>query len=30
MDSLFEASFSPLAQTGKPLSKCGKCKRFMK
>lgn len=30
MDSLFEATFSPLAQTGKPLSKCGKCSRFMK
>ncbi|KAM3572437.1 hypothetical protein VYU27_005564 [Nannochloropsis oceanica] len=30
MDSLFEATFSPLAATGKPLSKCGKCKRFMK
>jgi DNA topoisomerase III len=25
MDSLFEASFSPLAATGKFLSKCGKC-----
>lgn len=30
MDSLFEASFSPLAATGKPLSKCGKCFRYMK
>lgn len=30
MDSLFEASFSPLAATGKPLSKCGKCKRYMR
>lgn len=25
-DTLFEASFSPLASSGKPLSKCGKCK----
>lgn len=30
MDSLFEASFSPLAATGKPLSKCGKCRRYLK
>jgi DNA topoisomerase III len=30
MDSLFEASFSPLAATGKPLSKCGKCLRYMR
>ncbi|RUS25677.1 hypothetical protein BC938DRAFT_471801 [Jimgerdemannia flammicorona] len=30
MDGLFEATFSPLAATGKPLSKCGKCKRYMK
>ncbi|KXZ51646.1 hypothetical protein GPECTOR_11g100 [Gonium pectorale] len=30
MDSLFEASFSPLASSGKPLSKCGKCRRYMK
>ena len=30
MDSLFEATFSPLAATGKPLSKCGKCSRYMK
>lgn len=30
MDSLFEATFSPLAQTGRPLSKCGKCTRYMK
>jgi DNA topoisomerase-3 len=30
MDSLFEATFSPLAATGKPLSKCGKCLRYMK
>ncbi|CAG8432833.1 7321_t:CDS:10 [Diversispora eburnea] len=27
MDELFEATFSPLAATGKVLSKCGKCKR---
>lgn len=25
MNTLFESSFSPLAVTGKPLSKCGKC-----
>ncbi|KAG0178163.1 DNA topoisomerase 3-beta-1 [Apophysomyces sp. BC1021] len=30
MDELFEATFEPLAATGKPLSKCGKCKRYMK
>ncbi len=30
MDGLFEASFSPLSATGKPLSKCGKCLRYMK
>jgi DNA topoisomerase-3 len=30
MDALFEASFSPLAQTGKFLSKCGKCLRYMR
>lgn len=30
MDSLFEASFSPLSASGKPLSKCGKCRRYMK
>lgn len=30
MDELFEVTFSPLASTGKPLSRCGKCKRFMK
>lgn len=30
MDTLFEAQFSPLADSGKPLSKCGKCLRYMK
>uniref|UniRef100_A0A6Q2XS23 DNA topoisomerase n=1 Tax=Esox lucius TaxID=8010 RepID=A0A6Q2XS23_ESOLU len=30
MDELMEASFSPIAATGKPLSRCGKCHRFMK
>ena len=30
MDELFEASFSPLAATGRALSKCGKCKRYMR
>ncbi|OMO75905.1 hypothetical protein CCACVL1_15987 [Corchorus capsularis] len=26
-DALFEAQFSPLADSGRPLSKCGKCLR---
>eukprot|EP01025_Chloroclados_australasicus_P061138 TRINITY_DN797_c0_g2_i2.p1 TRINITY_DN797_c0_g2~~TRINITY_DN797_c0_g2_i2.p1 ORF type:complete len:869 (-),score=15.44 TRINITY_DN797_c0_g2_i2:249-2855(-) len=30
MDKLFEASFSPLSASGKMLSKCGKCRRYMK
>lgn len=30
MDELFEASFSPLAATGKPMSRCAHCGRFMK
>jgi DNA topoisomerase-3 len=30
MDELFEVSFSPLSQTGKPMSRCAKCRRFMK
>jgi DNA topoisomerase-3 len=30
MDALFEATFSPLAATGRFLSKCGKCLRFMR
>uniref|UniRef100_A0A2P2LI91 DNA topoisomerase n=1 Tax=Rhizophora mucronata TaxID=61149 RepID=A0A2P2LI91_RHIMU len=30
MDALFEAQFSPLANTGRVLSKCGKCLRYMK
>uniref|UniRef100_A0A1A9ZLV4 DNA topoisomerase n=1 Tax=Glossina pallidipes TaxID=7398 RepID=A0A1A9ZLV4_GLOPL len=30
MDSLFEVSFSPLAETGKAHSRCGKCRRYMK
>ncbi|KAK9679112.1 hypothetical protein K7432_016409, partial [Basidiobolus ranarum] len=29
MDELFEATFSPLASTGKAFSKCGKCRRYM-
>ena len=29
MDELFEASFSTVAETGKPLSRCGKCHRYM-
>uniref|UniRef100_A0A8B9K1F2 DNA topoisomerase n=1 Tax=Astyanax mexicanus TaxID=7994 RepID=A0A8B9K1F2_ASTMX len=30
MDELMEVSFSPIAATGKPHSRCGKCHRFMK
>jgi DNA topoisomerase-3 len=30
MDALFEATFSPLAATGKPFSKCGVCLRYMR
>ena len=30
MDSLFEDSFSSLSASGKPMSRCGKCRRFMK
>ncbi|XP_010247445.1 PREDICTED: DNA topoisomerase 3-beta isoform X1 [Nelumbo nucifera] len=30
MDALFEAQFSPLADSGRVLSKCGKCLRYMK
>lgn len=30
IDGLFEDSFTKLADTGKPFSRCGKCKRFMK
>lgn len=30
MDELMEVSFSPIAASGKPLSRCGKCHRFMK
>lgn len=30
MDALFEAQFSPLSDTGRALSKCGKCLRYMK
>lgn len=30
MDELMEVTFSPIAATGKPLSRCGKCHRFMK
>ena len=29
MDALFESSFTSLATTGKPLSRCGKCRKFM-
>merc|ERR1719367_1751379 len=30
MDQLFEVSFSTLAESGKPMSRCGKCRRFQK
>lgn len=30
MDALFEAQFSPVADSGRALSKCGKCLRYMK
>lgn len=30
MDALFEAEFSPLSESGRMLSKCGKCLRYMK
>ena len=30
MDQLFEVSFSTLADSGRPFSRCGKCRRFMK
>lgn len=30
VDALFEDSFKTLADAGKPFSKCGKCRRFMK
>ena len=30
MDQLFEVSFSSLADSGRPFSRCGKCRRFMK
>lgn len=30
MDDLFECSFTKLSESGKPFSKCGKCRRYMK
>lgn len=30
MDELFEVTFSPLSAGGRPLSRCGKCRRYMK
>lgn len=30
MDELFEVCFTALSDTGKPFTRCGKCKRFMK
>ncbi len=29
MDELFEATYSPLSSSGRPFSKCGKCRRYM-
>lgn len=30
MDQLFECSFTKLSETGKPMTRCGKCRRYMK
>ena len=30
VDTLFQASFTRVADAGKPFSKCGKCNRYMK
>lgn len=30
MDELFEVCFTSLAETGKPMSRCGRCNRYMK
>lgn len=30
MDSLFEGTFAPIAESGKLYSRCGKCRRYMK
>nr|KAG5699160.1 hypothetical protein BaRGS_014459 [Batillaria attramentaria] len=30
MDELFEVTFSSLADSGRPISRCGKCRRYMK
>jgi len=30
MDELFEASFSTVASSGRPFSKCGNCRHYMK
>lgn len=30
MDALFDAKFSPLSESGKSFSRCGKCRRYMK
>lgn len=30
MDTLFEASFASIADSGKAFSRCGKCRRYMK
>ncbi|XP_047134051.1 DNA topoisomerase 3-beta-1 isoform X1 [Hydra vulgaris] len=30
MDELFECSFTKLSESGKPISRCGKCRRYMK
>ncbi|CAN7994772.1 unnamed protein product [Ixodes hexagonus] len=30
MDELFEVTFTPLSESGRPLSRCGKCRRYLK
>ena len=30
MDALFASVYDPLSQTGKLLSRCGKCRRYMR
>ena len=29
MDELFECSFTKLSESGKPMSRCGKCRRYL-
>ena len=30
MDELFECAFTKLSESGKPMTRCGKCRRYMK